>query len=62
MLARSSDGNWYTPKPTFLSVESRESSDPEKAEYLDSILRLALKTLKELSFPVVAIESRHRLR
>ncbi len=53
MQVRSSVGDWYMPQPTFLSVESRQSSDPEKAENLDGIRRRTLKTLKELSFLVV---------
>lgn len=53
MRARSSVGDWYTPRPTSLSVESREPSDPETAANLDSIRPGTLKVLKELSFPVV---------
>ncbi len=54
MQAVSAGGRWYVPAPTFLSVESRQPSDPEIAEYLGKLRRRALTALKQLSFPVVS--------
>ena len=61
MQARFSGGDWYTPTPTFLSVESRESSDPEDAESLAGMRRRTLKALNQLSFPVVGDRSQAML-
>jgi hypothetical protein len=51
--ATSSDRNWHRPQPTFLSVESRKPGRPEKQEYLNGLREKALKSLRDVSFPVV---------
>ncbi len=61
MQARFSGGGWYTPTPTFLSVESRQSSDPESAESLAELRRRTLKALNQLSFPVAGDRSQATL-